>query len=315
MSMKIIAVDCNYVEEAFAASYLMVHEGPSGRRGFFVECNTNYAIPYLMDAALLEGLTPDQIDGLVITHVHLDHAGGAGLFLREFPNAKLYAHPRAARHAIDPTKLVASATQVYGEAFMQKLYGTILPCAAERVVILEDRAEIDWSQAGVKLKTHHLRGHANHHLVVIEPSTKTLFSGDAFGVSYPVVNEKRGIVALPSTSPTDFDGPAALASVEWIRDQDLVQVGLTHYGFLRGAEIQVAALQLIDYLKYSIELMNRIKTESLNEVQAFECIQAWVIQYFTGKGIQLDSDDLKLLNLDLRVNAQGLVYAAHREEK
>ena len=87
--MKIIAVDCNYVEQEFAASYLMVHEGPLGRRGFFVECNTNYAIPYLKAAALHEGLTPSQIDGLVITHVHLDHAGGAGLFLQEFPNAKL----------------------------------------------------------------------------------------------------------------------------------------------------------------------------------------------------------------------------------
>ncbi|NBP50223.1 MAG: MBL fold metallo-hydrolase, partial [Actinobacteria bacterium] len=77
--------------------------------------------------AVLEGLSPLQIDGLVITHVHLDHAGGAGLFLQEFPNAKLYAHPRAARHAIDPSKLIASATQVYGEAFMNKCYGTILP--------------------------------------------------------------------------------------------------------------------------------------------------------------------------------------------
>jgi len=310
--MKIIAVDCNYVEEEFAASYLMVQEGPGGLRGFFVECNTNYAIPNLIEAALLEGLKPDQIDGLAITHVHLDHAGGAGLFLREFPNAKLYAHPRAARHAIDPSKLVASATHVYGEAFMEKMYGKILPCAPERVVVLEDRDEIHWSQAGVSLQTHHLRGHANHHLCVIEPTSKTLFSGDAFGVSYPVVNERRGIVALPSTSPTDFDGPAAIESVEWIRDQDLLQVALTHYGFLRGAEIQVAAIQLIDYLKFSTELLSRIKSEHLDEKKTFELIQAWVIPYFAGKGIQLDSADLKLLNLDLRVNAQGLVYAANK---
>lgn len=313
--MKMIAVDCNYVENEFAASYLLVHEGPSGKRGFFVECNTNYAIPYLKEAALREGLTPDEIDGLAITHVHLDHAGGAGLFLKEFPQAKLYAHPRAARHAIDPSKLVASATTVYGEEFMQKMYGKIEPCPAERVVVLEDGSDIDWVQAGVRLQTKHLRGHANHHLCVIEPSTKTLFSGDAFGVSYPVVNEKKGIVAIPSTSPTDFDGPAAIASVEWILDQNLVQVGLTHFGFLKGAEIQIAGMQLIDQLRFSEAMLRRIKSETLDEDRTFEYIHDWTIQYFAGKGIHLDPEDLRILNLDLRVNAQGLVYAANREEK
>ena len=310
--MKIIVVDCNYVEKEFAASYLMVHESPSGLRGFFVECNTNFAIPFLKEAALKEGLSPSQIDGLAITHVHLDHAGGAGLFLKEFPQAKLYAHPRAARHAIDPTKLIAGATQVYGEAFMQKMYGTILPCAADRVVVLEDNATIEWKEAGVSLKTHHLRGHANHHLCVIEPNTKSLFSGDSFGVSYPIVNRKHGVVAIPSTSPTDFDGEAAIQSVEWIRDQDLKQVGPTHYGFIKGPDILVAAKQLIDQLKFSRDLLPRIRVEKMDEQLVFELLNVWTLHYFTSQGIELDSDDLKILNLDLRVNAQGLVFAANR---
>lgn len=310
MSMKIIAVDCNYVEEEFAASYLLIHETPLGKRGFFVECNTNHAIPFLKKAAESEGLSVQEIDGLVITHVHLDHAGGAGLFLQEFPNAKLYAHPRAAKHAIDPSKLVASATEVYGEAFMQKMYGTILPCSSDRVVVLNDGDEIRWSPAGVELKTKHVRGHANHHLVVVEPMSKTLFSGDSFGVSYPVVNEKRGVVAIPSTSPTDFDSEAAIASVEWIQDQDLTRVGLTHFGFLIGAEIQIAAMQLIDQLRFSEALMRRIQIENMNEDRAFEHIHDWTIQYFASKGIHLDAHDLQILNLDFKINAQGLVFAA-----
>jgi len=310
--MKIIAVDCNYVEEEFAASYLLVHEGPQGLRGLFVECNTNYAIPFLKEAALHEGLTPDQIDGLIITHVHLDHAGGAGLFLKEFPNAKLYAHPRASRHAIDPSKLIASATHVYGEEFMQKMYGTILPCPAERVVVLEDGDEVNWMNANVKLQTKHVRGHANHHLCVIEPSTKTLFSGDSFGVSYPVVNEKRGIVALPSTSPTDFDGPAAVETVEWILKQDLTRVALTHFGFLKGAEIQIAGLQLLDQLRFSQDLMKRIKLENMKDDRAFEHIHDWTIEYFAQKGIHLDPVDLRILDLDMKINAQGLVFAVNK---
>ena len=178
--MKVIPVDCNYVGKEFASAYLLVHQG----RGFFVECNTNYAIPYLVKAAQEAGLGTDQIDGLVITHVHLDHAGGAGLFLKEFPQSKVYAHPRAARHLMDPSKLIASATAVYGESFMQQMYGSILPAASDRVVVLEDGAPIEWN--GLAFRTRHTRGHANHHLCIVVPETSespaTVFTGDSFGV-------------------------------------------------------------------------------------------------------------------------------------
>ncbi len=304
--MRIIPVDCNYVEEEFATAYLLIEND----RGFFVECNTNHAIPYLLEAVKKEGLTPDQIEGLLVTHIHLDHAGGAGLFLREFPNAKLYAHPKAARHAIDPSKLVESATAVYGEKFMQKLYGTILPCEASRVVVLEDGDTISFR--GDSFQTRHTRGHANHHLVMIEPKTKTLFSGDAFGVSYPHVNEKHGLIALASTSPTDFDGEAALEAIDWIASRDLEQVGLTHYGFIPKDKIADASDQLRGWIQYSMELVARIQKENLSLDRIEEALHEWLIQSCEKKGQKLDQADLKHLGLDLKVNAQGLRFAAFR---
>ena len=308
--MKIVSVDCNYVAPEFATSYLLIQNQDGVDRGFFVECNTNYAIPYLKAAAQKEGLSPEQIDGLIITHVHLDHAGGAGLFLKEFPNAKLYAHPRAARHAIDPAKLIQSATLVYGEEFMQKLYGTILPCSADRVVVVDDGEKIKWGNH--EFETKHTRGHANHHLCVIEPETRTLFSGDSFGVSYPELNKKHGFVIIPSTSPTDFDGPAAIQTVEWVRDQMMEQIALTHFGFLPKTQIVEAARQLIDYLQFSIDLVQKIKYDQLSAGQTAEQIRDWFVHYYKIQGIQLNALDLKMLKIDIDVNAQGLVFAAKR---
>ena len=304
--MKIIPVDCNYVEVEFATAYLLVENG----KGFFIECNTNYAIPHLMEAARMEGLSPEQIEGLIITHVHLDHAGGAGLFLKECPNAKLYAHPRAARHAVDPSKLIASATEVYGPEFMAKLYGEILPCPADRVVVLEEGDGVAFQ--GCILKTHHTRGHANHHLVVIEPTTQTLFSGDSFGVSYPKINSKHGLVIIPSTSPTDFDGMAALETIDWISSQDLKQVALTHYGFIPQEQIPESARQLRDQLQFSIELLGRIQKLGLDVDSVTQHILDWNLHYFGSRNVRLDAEDLKLLQIDFKVNAQGLVFAASR---
>lgn len=306
--MKIIPVDCNYVEKDFAQAYLLVHEG----QALFIECNTNYAIPYLKAALVKEGLALSAVVGLLITHIHLDHAGGAGLFLKEFPNSKLYAHPRAARHAIDPSKLIASATAVYGEAFMQKLYGKIEACDASRVVVLEDGVKVNFAR--IEIETKHLRGHANHHLVAMEPLTKTLFSGDSFGVSYPKVNSKWGLVALASTSPTDFDGAAAIESIRWIVSQNPNQIALTHFGMIAKADVAKAAEQMIAYLEFSMELVARTKKETLSVDQVRESLEAWVQSYFLDRHIALEAADFQVLALDLKVNAQGLHFIANKKE-
>ena len=298
--MKIIPVDCNYTAPETAAAYLLVENG----RGLFVECNANPAIPYLLEAIKREGLHPEQIDGLLITHVHLDHAGGAGMFLKQFPNALLYAHPRAARHAIDPSRLVASAKIVYGEDRFQKLYGEVLPCDASRVRVLEDGDSLPF--AGGVLQTFHVRGHANHHLAAFEPLTRTLFTGDTAGVTYSKVNRKHGVVALVSTSPTDFDGEQALLSLDRFSALGAERIAPTHFGFVERADHQALFSSLREQLHHSIALQARVRSEGLTEEAVYEDLKRFTSEHLLRRGIRLDSEDFQVLELDFRINSQGL---------
>src|SRR5690606_7826668 len=111
-------IDTAFQRDHFDAAYLIVENG----RGAFVDCGTNRSVPNLLAALSSAGLRPDDVDWLLVTHVHLDHAGGAGALMAGLPKARLVVHPRGARHMIDPSKLIAGATAVYGEAEMQRSY-------------------------------------------------------------------------------------------------------------------------------------------------------------------------------------------------
>jgi glyoxylase-like metal-dependent hydrolase (beta-lactamase superfamily II) len=132
-------IDTGYVRPRFDAAYLVVENG----RGAFVDCGTNHSVDRLLAALAPAGLTPDDVDWLVLTHVHLDHAGGAGTLMQHLPNAQLVAHPRAAPHMIDPARLIAGAMAVYGEAEFTRHYGELLPVPAGRVVVADDGHVVD----------------------------------------------------------------------------------------------------------------------------------------------------------------------------
>ncbi|HTP65704.1 MAG TPA: MBL fold metallo-hydrolase, partial [Geobacteraceae bacterium] len=157
MNRTIRTIDCQYVRPGFAASFLVHEEGEA----YFVETNTSHALPYILEALRKERIACSGVKWIAVTHVHLDHAGGVSALLDACPEATVLAHPRAARHLIDPAKLVASAKVVYGEELFARLYGDVLPVPAERVRTVEDGEEIPFS--GSKLRCIHTRGHANHH--------------------------------------------------------------------------------------------------------------------------------------------------------
>ncbi|APR76247.1 Beta-lactamase related protein [Minicystis rosea] len=302
---EIVTIDCDYIHPRFAAAYLRVQ----GDEAAFIETNTAVAAPQILAALDARGLRPEQVRWVIVTHVHLDHAGGAGAIMRACPNATLLAHPRAARHLIDPSKLVKSATQVYGADRFRALYGTIEPVPEARVRSLDDGARID--AGGSELAFFHVRGHANHHFVVHDPAASAVFTGDAFGLVYPAL-QRPGPFAFPSTSPTDFDAPEARKAIDRIAGLGTDRAFLTHFGEVRA--IGPVAAQLHDWIDLSEAAMHEAAAGELTGAALEKSIEAKLWQAFDAR-IALSDEDRSMLKLDVELNAQGLAWAASKRRE
>lgn len=313
MGLKIRTVDCRYVEAEFAAAYLIV--APDGSAAF-VDNGTSHSLPHLLGALEAEGVSAENVRALIVTHIHLDHAAGTSALLAHCPQAQVMAHPRAAPHLIDPAKLVRSAKLVYGAETFTRLYGEVAPIPAERVRVLAD--EETWQLGPERLRFLHTRGHANHHFCIWAEGSDALFTGDAFGLSYPQLQRRGGFV-FPSTSPTDFDGPEALKTVERILQKvtSKSQVFPTHFGKLRDP-VQAGA-QLKAWILTSMGWVDEAMASTLSG----EELNAWLLGLMLKRFEQEEArlalgwgpPEWELLKLDLKLNAQGLAWTALKSRK
>ncbi|MGH9263547.1 MAG: MBL fold metallo-hydrolase [Acidimicrobiales bacterium] len=198
-----------------------------GSQPVLVETGSQTSVPVVLEALSGLGVGPDDLAGIVVTHIHLDHAGGVGDLARAFPNATVYVHPVGARHLVDPSRLVASAGRVYGEA-LDTLYGRLDPTPEGRIRALEDGEEIPVGPGRV-LTTVHSPGHASHHLALHDSETGVLFAGDAAGVRLPDVGVLR-----PATPPPDFDLDLAVRSLHAFAARRPSGLALAHFGVVDG---------------------------------------------------------------------------------
>ena len=202
------------------AGYLV--EGPAP---VLVETGSQSSVPALLAALEAQGVDADDLAGVAVTHIHLDHAGGVGDVARAFPGATVYVHEKGARHLADPTRLVDSAALVYGP-LLDSLYGRLDPTPAEQIHVLADGEDIDVG-GGRRLTTVDSPGHAKHHLALHDSDSGILFAGDAVGVRLPDAGVLR-----PSTPPPDFDLDQALTSLRRFADRRPAGVALAHYGLV-----------------------------------------------------------------------------------
>ena len=170
------AIDCHYRMPNLAAAYLMVGDG----RAAFVDNNTRFAAPRLLDALARRGVSREAVDYLIVTHAHLDHAGGTAEMLKHCPNAVALAHPKAARNLIDPSRLIQGSIAVYGAETYYKYYGEVEAVPEDRIRVIQDGETIAWG--GRELRFFHTLGHATHHMCIHDTGENAVFTGDSFGL-------------------------------------------------------------------------------------------------------------------------------------
>ena len=238
----VFAIDTGFQRPRFDAAFLVT----DGGRAAFIDTGTNFALPRHLQALEALGIALEAVDFVIPTHVHLDHAGGAGALMRELPAATLIVHPRGQRHMIDPTALYEGALAVYGPEEMERSYGTLVPVPAERTRATHDG--MDLMLGARRLHFIDTPGHARHHHCVWDERSRGWFTGDTFGISYREFDTPaRGPWISPSSVPTQFEPEPLRASVQRLLDFDPTCMYLTHYARVDGVpRLAARFIELLD---------------------------------------------------------------------
>jgi len=220
-------LDGEYDRPLQTAVHLIVEAG----RAAIIDPCVNRSVPRILEALAAKGLEPADVQWVILTHIHLDHAGGTGLLVSKLPNARVTVHPRGTRHMIDPRRLIEGTIDIYGADEMRRIYGDILPVPAERIV--ETPHESTVMLAGRELLFLDSPGHARHHVVVRDSRSGHIFAGDTFGLSYRELDSGGCQYVLPTTTPVQWDPAAHHASVDMILAREPEAIYVTHYSQVR----------------------------------------------------------------------------------
>lgn len=303
----VTAIDVEYVRHGLAASHLIVRDGHAA----FVDTGSPASVDLLLHALSRCGLDHHQVDYVMITHVHLDHAGGASGLLKVLPNAKLVVHPSGVRHMLDPSRLMESTRSVYGELY-ERLYGEVIPTESHRMIVTEDGMSLTLGNDCLDIV--HTPGHARHHYCVHDVSARSVFTGDTFGISLREFDTKKGAFVFPSTTPAQFEPEKLRDSINRLLSLDPDFAHLTHFGQVTDLR-RLGQDLLADIDTFvSIALRHRAVEHGRKEVISQE-MMGHLIDRLRLHGCQLSLDRVReLLELDVDLNAQGLDVWLSRSE-
>lgn len=305
---SIYQVDVNYQGESERTScYIILAE-----KAAIFETGATPGTGRLVEGVKDLGLSPEQIAYIIVSHIHLDHSGGAGALVREFPNAKVYVHPRGARHLIDPSRLINAARQLYGASF-DVLFGDIYPVPEDRVHTPEDGESLDLGN-GRTLTIYHTPGHARHHMVLHDPLSRGVFSGDCLGGHYPLLSRLIGRpYILPITPPSEFDPAAYMETFDRLARLNLENVYFTHFGKVAGAS------EVINRNRELVRVFAETGRHMLNAGGKQDDIEEALWHMFWGElsqyGVNQEKSIIELMVTDMELNAGGIVNYFERMKK
>ncbi|MEN8178154.1 MAG: MBL fold metallo-hydrolase [Pseudomonadota bacterium] len=295
---QISCIDTLYQRPGLAACYLIESAGEAA----IIDTGTTHTTPMLMQLLANKGLEPSQVSYVIPTHVHLDHAGGAGQLMQLLPEAKLVIHPYGARHMIDPAKLIAGATSVYGEEQFTRLYGSLAPVPAERVLEAPDGLALNLGKR--KLLCLDTPGHARHHICIHDNQSNGIFSGDTFGLSYREFDTEKGPFIIPTSTPVQFDPVAWHTSLERIMALQPAAIYLTHFGRVENPQKLAGDLHLAidDFVSIARQADATGRTAQIRQ-GLFD----WSVTRLSAHGCRHMPEEIEvLLGMDLDLNTQGL---------
>lgn len=301
LGFGIFALDSGYVRPFFDAIHVVLEAG----RAAIIDTGTRHALPRVLEALAALGLEPADVDFVILTHVHLDHAGGAGALMAALPRARLVVHPRGARHMIDPSKLWQATCEVYGRNEAERMYGAIEPIPAGRVIEATDLLSVNL--AGRELLCVDAPGHARHHIVIRDEASGWIFTGDTFGISYREFDVDGRAFAFPSSTPVQFDPQALIKSIDRMLGLEPSAVLLTHYSIVRDVPRLGQTVKRLAERYAEIGLAHaQAGPQRATLIRAD--LQQLLVSELQAHGVVLNEREIvRLLALDLPLNADGIV--------
>jgi glyoxylase-like metal-dependent hydrolase (beta-lactamase superfamily II) len=307
----VYAIDTGFVRPRYDAAYLLL--SPEGRAAF-VDTGTNHALPRHLAALDALGIAREAVDFVVPTHVHLDHAGGAGALMRELPRALLAIHPRGERHMVDPRVLYEGALSVYGAEAMERDYGRLVPVPAERVRVVREGEHIAFGSR--RLSVLDTPGHARHHHCYWDEATRGWFTGDTFGISIREFDVPgRGPWVMPSCVPTQFEPGPLRTSIARLMASEPDCMYVTHFGRVdKPHDLAQDFLARLDRME-AIGLARR----GLAADERAEHLRADLIDFFAeslgAHGVPTTPRTMDLVAVDIELAVQGLGHWLDAEAK
>jgi glyoxylase-like metal-dependent hydrolase (beta-lactamase superfamily II) len=307
---QITCIDTEYQRPGLAACYLIESDGEAA----FIDTGTSNSVPMLLAVMAEKGIAAEQVKYVIPTHVHLDHAGGVGALMQALPNASLVIHPYGARHMIDPAKLQAGASAVYGEDQFQTQFGSLVPVEASRVIEAPDGHRIQLGSR--ELLCIDTPGHARHHICIYDEQSRGIFTGDTFGLSYREFDTDKGPFLLATSTPIQFDPEAWHETIDRLMALAPETIYLTHYCEVERPDLLVTQLRESLTLFTATALAADAEPGRARIDQIKANLFTWLQDALREHGCSQSTQEIKqMMEMDLELDAQGLDIWLQKREK